>query len=71
MVACARYYLKRHAVRTAAYVGASCAAVHLTKQALIRATHSVKYLGPAVEFLADVGLPTPVVGPLLVARLML
>ena len=58
-------------MRTAAYVAASCAAVHLAKQALIRATRPVKYLGPAVEFLADVALPTPIVGPLLVARLML
>ena len=66
-----RYYLRKHALRTTAYVAASCALVHLAKQGLKKATKHVEYLGPAVAFLADVALPTPVVGPLLMARFML
>ena len=66
-----RYYLRKHALRTTAYVAASCACVHLAKQGLKRSTHDVKYLGPAVAFLSDVALPTPIVGPLLMARFML
>ena len=66
-----RYYLRKHALRTTAYVAASCAFVHLAKQGLKRTTHHVKYLGPAVAFLFDVALPTPVIGPLLMARFML
>lgn len=66
-----RYYLRKHALRTTAYVAASCALVHLAKRGLKKATKHVKYLGPAVAFLADVALPTPVVGPLLMARCML
>ena len=66
-----RYYLRKHGLRTAAHVAASCAMVHLAKQGLKKATHHVRYLGPVVAFLFDVALPTPVVGPLIMARFML
>lgn len=54
-----------------AAVAGACAAVHLVKLGLKRATRNVKYVGPAVSFLVDVALPTSVVGPLLMARVML
>ncbi|KAK9904721.1 hypothetical protein WJX75_001251 [Coccomyxa subellipsoidea] len=66
-----RYYLRKHAVRSTAAVAAACAAVHLVKLGLKRATRDVKYVGPAVAFAMDVALPTSVLGPLLMARLML
>lgn len=52
-------------------VAAACAAVHVVKLGLKRATCNVKYIGPLVAFTVDVALPTSVVGPLLMARLML
>ena len=66
-----RYYLRKHALRTTAYVAASCALVHLAKQGLKGATRRVKYVGPAVQFMCEVALPTPIVGPLLMARFLL
>ena len=66
-----RYYLRKHALRTTAYVAASCALVYLAKQGLKDATRRVKYVGPAVRFMCDVALPTPIVGPLLMARFLL
>ncbi len=54
-----------------AAVAAACAAVHLVKLGLKRATRHIKHIGPAVDFLVDVALPTSVLGPLLMAQLML
>jgi hypothetical protein len=72
MVYCmSRYYLRKHALRTTAYVAASCALVHLAKQGFKKATRQVNYVGPAVQFICDVALPTPIVGPLLMARFLL
>ena len=65
-----RFYLKRHLWRSTAALSAACAAVHLAKQGLKRATRRVRYVGPAVAFAADVALPTSVVGGAIVARLM-
>ena len=71
MACTCRYYLKRHLLRSTSALAATCAAVHLAKLGVKRATRDIKYLGSAVQLLTDVALPTAVLSGLIVARLML